>query len=371
MKEEEQFTLGNIKGKTTFRHKGLCTTPISKNKSALMSFAPLPPRKLKKLPPQQLQQQHEEVTSGSKMPQSPGKSLWGKLTKPNPGSQGTITPLSTSSLNLISTIENWREAVESSSSMQEPSLTSTSKASDVHSTAPTSITTAKTAKSSTTFLTAKTRQTKEEKRVSQSTAPTTTAKTAKSTSTFFTAKKRQIEEEVPSSKPTDGHLYIKAFQKSTMSEAMRTLRKSQVKTINKVLAEYERHTVLLNRTVHERFSSFKQAKDAGDELRLIEPAGRKLKLFLELINLEEEINENTILLKRYFPGTAAIEGLMTIRKRLQEATERAEVDFHNAYEELASRNRDELEELIWTIFDQYGDLVFDIWPLAWVPGRVS
>ncbi|EPE28304.1 hypothetical protein GLAREA_09424 [Glarea lozoyensis ATCC 20868] len=204
------------------------------------------------------------------MPQSPTKSLWGKLTKPNPGSQGPITPLPTSSPNLISTIESWREAVESSSSMQEPSIAPSSKTSDAHSTAPTSITTAKTAKSSLTFFTAKKRQSKEEE-CAYASAPIspTIAKTAKSPSTSLTAKRRETEVVVCTPKPTDGHLYTKAFHKSTMSEAMKALRKSQVKTIEKVLAEYERHTKLLNRAVHERFSSFKQAKDAGEELRLM------------------------------------------------------------------------------------------------------
>ena len=165
---------------------------------------------------------------------------------------------------------------------------------------------------------------------------------------------------------TDTQLLIAIVDEPIMSEYLKVLRKAQITAIHKVLADFDHHIALLNRTVAVRTSTKQQVLQAINEIQLIEPTGRKLRLFLTLIRLEDDINNNTIFLKDRSRSAPAYKELIEHRKGLEREIQITLLAFNVAYNDLASRDRDKLEDFHWTIFDQYGDLVFDDWPLTYL-----
>jgi hypothetical protein len=318
-----------------------------------MSFVPLPPRKLQKLPPRNIQERHKEVVTLASMAEMPSKRQARKLTKTPPRAWGTFTPLSGASDRPIFPSKRNRERSGSSSSLGgKTSL-------DQSASKPASKTSGDSSISSVSIR-------GEKKMIEASNRLVRASKTMRRV--LMMKKKPSKAGHIPQF--TQSQLILAVVEKPIMSEGLKALRQAQVKIIKEVLADFDHHSALLNRTINQEpisQSSVRQSSEAAKELRLIEPAGRKLKLFLRLIRLEGEMDKNAISFQDQTCSAPAFEELITARKRLESKVEKAEADFDNVYDELASRDRDELEELIWTIFDKYGDLVFDDWPLTWYP----
>lgn len=143
-----------------------------------------------------------------------------------------------------------------------------------------------------------------------------------------------------------------------MSEELKTERQSQIAILKEVITVYERHLEYLTRGIHSRSSTNNQAARAQRQMDFIEPAGRKLLLFLTLTNLEEELNANTEMLQNREHIRNPIENVLDNRRFIHRDIQDTEKDFDAAYDDLDARDRDALEEFDWKIFDKFGYVVF-------------